>query len=1528
MWGLFRLFSRKSKTEHEEEAKKPEEAHAEEEDVEYGPPPLRITDLPEESDAYLRDTKWPPDPRFNKTYTVRQVFNQQGGLIRKICSAMPLSDEDLEKYFLPAVWNVANFVHLLSASRDNHHRGYGGLFAHSLETSLYAVNISKNKIFDFSEAPEVAFHNRGRWILACALAGLVHDVGKAVTDITVRTKQGEVWNPNDAPLGTWLELHGRPEFTFSWNSGREYTDHPLASLDYARKLVPEETYRYLTSASNRNIERELRAAILGGEEAKNNSLIAQIIRQADSLSVRLDNEASGDVDKRDKLVTSEPADKVMQTIRELIADGKWTVNGEDSRVFVTNRGTFILWADVRDILSRLRAQGYAGAPENRDVMASLLLDRGLFERPPETVDTMRRLYWPVCPLVKRDEYLSCVKAAVPERLFIGPMPAEMPAIVRRLPAAEDEVLAWKERWGFFPLEEEAKEDVDAYMAGLLSEADAYEESCDDEEEVCYEDLLPDDLDYNGVWGAEADYAYAGPDDGDGGAAPQDYVDGAPSGPVVREAKVRAVGVRSKRGSGEREPVRMGMELPGADEMISGDEMAEMLGMTEDEDSEDYVDGVSPDCGEKTPSSPSEPRFADNRASADGEGAGACDANVVRTTKSESAGSDSLETGSDDPRDGLNHHRRVHRALQEEFPEHRVHQVRQVHQDELQERKIDSSPDDTAFDANGASSAFGANTASATDYGENAEDSVGAAAGPFNAVSPNNTNNTALDSDDFVKSVNAVNEDSDSTGATGAAAVERPTLPNAAPAESGSKRIEPRYDPPKEKATGTESPEYPAEPRDSGNSARSAGSSRNSVEELKIPVAFDANAAQEGKTPLPANTAPQDGTDADFDNVNSVDEVNFPDFADFGDDAEDNLPAADVKDDRNPEPPPSCQAEFAGRAEGTSADFDDGLGAGAGAVAPGSPDNKSVPGQSAVSCEHGSASDNAEARLEHGINGVGVDGTGVTEFGAEGPQKQSHLSESPVRCESDAANVRKEKAAQELRPAPDKVPDSRPYPADPSDSEETEIPDFVGFADSDAPGGAFFGPEGAFADKSWNSLNPGVDADDAENDYVRRGLGLTAVTRRSVDAVNADHAVSPFASNRTSEAAFAPNGSRNGNGRPKRGTTVSQTSRTSRISPNSRISPETLPDSSDSRDSVPGTVSLKAADRTRAACEHGVGNDGSCDAAVAEGPVGVNAVDDVISEGPEDKHGHMRRSKKQVASRRTPGGTPGTADPVRTGIEDPVSSESDAKPRSDRIGRNARNAAIATKGPGARHRQDHSGDSRDCGDDVGNASADGRGEDCQGLSEEERRALLGDWSVGLHSRSQRTKLRKENEVGAGEPGAPGAETRSPGPSTNVRASAEPDSLRTAQKAPPAASNPSPRTSRNSGAANETASADGKAKTSSPVRHEESGTEERGARSRRRRRKNDRNSPKREVRRMIEELKRQMIEGDGPYVSLGVVRRANGVLETHSLPFEKALDDAGLDRPLVTGELTGFQPPPVLSVDWSKSLFTLSGADKKA
>ena len=112
----------------------------------------------------------------------------------------------VSKYLLPVITNVAHFVHLLPASQDDHHQGYGGLFTHSLEVAFEAANLAKNTIFDRVSPPKEIQWNRRRWILICVLAGLVHDIGKPYTDLEVTTgpdEGGKSWKKS-LPLLDWL----------------------------------------------------------------------------------------------------------------------------------------------------------------------------------------------------------------------------------------------------------------------------------------------------------------------------------------------------------------------------------------------------------------------------------------------------------------------------------------------------------------------------------------------------------------------------------------------------------------------------------------------------------------------------------------------------------------------------------------------------------------------------------------------------------------------------------------------------------------------------------------------------------------------------------------------------------------------------------------------------------------------------------------------------------------------------------------------------------------------------------------------------------------------------------------------------------------------------------------------------------------------------------------------------------------------------------------------------------------------------
>ena len=455
-------------------------------------PVLHIQDLPENSNPELDDSMWPPEPRFSLSYSVREVFEQQGPLIRRICKAVPLSDDLLEAHLLPTIWNVANFVHLVSASESHHHSGYGGLFRHLLECALYAANSSRQKIFDNDALPMARYSNRGKWILACVLAALLHDVGKVVTDVTVRTKSGDVWNPSEAPLGTWLARRGFPPYAFFWNKDREFSNHPAASLEYARKLVPDATFAFLTSDC-RDIEAELREAIVGSTSKKTGRLAA-IVLNADMESVRRDTEAQQTIDKRDKLVSSTPTGRIIEAVAVLIADGKWSVNTSEGPVFVTNKGVFIRWDRAGDINAQLAGNGYGGVPQDKGMMAWMLADAGLIERTPESIDTTDRLYWSMCPLPAKDVFYSCVKLTTPEYVFIGATPAPVHALVKRCPVETDDETAWMRTWNFVPATGVQNEEQEAYLSSLLADSESngsYGENGENDDSTAGYELTPE-----------------------------------------------------------------------------------------------------------------------------------------------------------------------------------------------------------------------------------------------------------------------------------------------------------------------------------------------------------------------------------------------------------------------------------------------------------------------------------------------------------------------------------------------------------------------------------------------------------------------------------------------------------------------------------------------------------------------------------------------------------------------------------------------------------------------------------------------------------------------------------------------------------------------------------------------------------------------------------------------------------------------------------------------------------------------------
>lgn len=454
---------------------------------------LRIRDLPEKSIDNLPESRWPPFPRAVKAIGVRDIINSQAELIRSLCRVCPLSEEQINDHLLPSIVNLAEFVHLLPASQYDHHMGTGGLFGHSLETAYYCVNGGKSRIFDVTESPERAHLNRGRWVLASALTGLLHDAGKAVTDMIVTSdRDQDVWYPRRETLAAWLRRKGLESYYVSWKQNREHNRHQTASVDYAHVIIPRSTFQFLSSAGNFRIEEEIRDAVLSSVSSRRHPL-AELLATADKLSCRIDKDRRKGIDPKDFYVSSPIAESVVDALRDLVKTGKWKVNEPNGRVFITNAGTFVVWTDLDDLIQYLCSKEIRAVPREPNVLADILIDHGVGVAPPAELTTAEGRYWSVCPICSPDGFLTTLRIDDPKRLYasgIAPMP--IVAMIRGMELSEEDREAWIAQHGAVPQSKNVAElaEDEAWINSLLEDAEKYAEESDDATETSWLDLLP------------------------------------------------------------------------------------------------------------------------------------------------------------------------------------------------------------------------------------------------------------------------------------------------------------------------------------------------------------------------------------------------------------------------------------------------------------------------------------------------------------------------------------------------------------------------------------------------------------------------------------------------------------------------------------------------------------------------------------------------------------------------------------------------------------------------------------------------------------------------------------------------------------------------------------------------------------------------------------------------------------------------------------------------------------------------------
>ncbi|MDV7211329.1 MobH family relaxase [Azotobacter beijerinckii] len=375
--------------------------------------------IPPELRPYLENHNWRNlrYPPYQEGYPGKVtgewlMRHYQRKLIDRIAGSIGLPKDEYQRYVEPILINFAELAHLLPASEHHHHAGPGGLLRHSLEVANLTLDGCLTTAFDTAETPARRSTRRWRWNVAGVAAGLLHDAGKALTDLRATDFEGKLeWSPEQETLHQWAGRHKLDRYFLHWNAQR-HEKHIQASVALVSTLIPAEARAWI-QGGGRDIYDALLDAIAGNA---NRAPLTELVRRSDSASVKRDllkgpsHARGGD--------TGVPVIRlVSDAMLRLLSTGRWTVNVPGSRVWVATDGVYIAWhSAAEEIVSLLVKDGIVAIPRSPETLLAILADHGLAQRRDDG-----DLYWLVTPQALcrngKGPALRCLKLSSPDVLF-------------------------------------------------------------------------------------------------------------------------------------------------------------------------------------------------------------------------------------------------------------------------------------------------------------------------------------------------------------------------------------------------------------------------------------------------------------------------------------------------------------------------------------------------------------------------------------------------------------------------------------------------------------------------------------------------------------------------------------------------------------------------------------------------------------------------------------------------------------------------------------------------------------------------------------------------------------------------------------------------------------------------------------------------------------------------------------------------------------------------------------------------------
>lgn len=339
--------------------------------------------------------RYPPFMQGLPVIPVENLLHTQTALIERIKNTTGITQTQFNQYYRPVIEKFSSYAHLLPASQSHHHRGAGGLFRHSLEVALYALQSSEKVLLDIAQTPAKRRELEPRLQLVTFLAALCHDAGKPVTDMTITNHdRSAIWRPIRESLHAWATRQKVTTYFLDWREGRNRQHTAMANL-VADRIIGTEALAWIEEGSIELIIWLMES--LNSNPSVTNPIFDLVIR-ADQASVERDLKTIGATMAGYDLGV--PVERILTDImRRLTKEGVWTINEPGARVWKLSGNTYLVWpAAGEDIARVIREERMLGLARTSEGILDMLVERDIAQ-----IKEGQSPYWKIAPACLKEK---------------------------------------------------------------------------------------------------------------------------------------------------------------------------------------------------------------------------------------------------------------------------------------------------------------------------------------------------------------------------------------------------------------------------------------------------------------------------------------------------------------------------------------------------------------------------------------------------------------------------------------------------------------------------------------------------------------------------------------------------------------------------------------------------------------------------------------------------------------------------------------------------------------------------------------------------------------------------------------------------------------------------------------------------------------------------------------------------------------------------------------------------------------------